>query len=45
MVNKIYQFHMCPPILSILQKGRITVEWGWWRHRNANNEGFSPQSF
>jgi len=24
-----------PPILPILQKGRTTVEWTWWRHRNA----------
>jgi len=24
-----------PPILPILQKGRTTVGWTWWRHRNA----------
>jgi len=22
-------------ILPILQKGRTTIEWTWWRHRNA----------
>jgi len=29
--------------LPILQKGRATVEWRWWCHRNAN-KGLSPQS-
>jgi len=33
MVTKIYQFHNELPILTILQKGRTTVEWTWWRHR------------
>jgi len=32
--------------LPILQKGRITVEWTWWCHRNANNKGLSsPPKF
>jgi len=26
-----------PPIL---QKGRTTVEWAWWRHRNATPKIF-----
>ena len=45
MFTKIYQFNNVPPILPILQKGRTTVEWTWWRHRNANNKICSPQSF
>ena len=32
-----YQFHSVPSIWPILQKGRTTVEWTWWRHRNSNN--------
>jgi len=32
-------------VLPILQKGRNTVEWTWWRHRSANNKGWCPQSF
>jgi len=33
------------PILPLLQKGRTTVEWTWWRHRNANSRDCPPQSF
>jgi len=33
------------PILAILQKGHIAVEWAWWRHRNANSKGLSPKVF
>jgi len=25
---------LLPPILTIVHKGRTTVEWTWWRHRN-----------
>ena len=32
-------------VLPILQKGRNTVEWTWWRRRSANNKGWCPQSF
>ena len=35
MVLKIYHFHYLLPILPNLQKGRTSVEWTWWRHRNA----------
>jgi len=42
MVTKIYKFHNVSPILAILQKGRITVEWARWRHRNANSKGLVP---
>jgi len=45
MVTKIYKFHNVSYILPILQKGRTTVEWTWWRHRNANNIGVSPPKF
>jgi len=31
--------------LTISQKGHTTVEWTWWRHRNANNKDLFPQSF
>ena len=44
LVTKIDQFHNLPPILPILQKGRTTLEWTGWRHRNVNNNGLSPQS-
>jgi len=33
-----------PPIWPNLKKGRTTVEWTWWRHRNANNKVCPPQS-
>jgi len=35
MVTRIYKFHNVYPILPILQKGRTTVEWTWWRHPNT----------
>jgi len=45
MVTKIYTFHNVSPILAIFQKGRTTIEWTWWRHRNANNKGLSTPKF
>jgi len=38
-------FPLFAPILSILEKGRTTVEWTWWRHRNAKIKGLSPPKF
>ena len=32
---------ICPPFRQFFKM----VEWTWWRHRNANNKGLSPQSF
>ena len=38
-----YQFHNVPPIWPILQKGRTTIGWTWWRHRNQNSKVCPPQ--
>jgi len=45
MVTKVYQLHDVLPNLPILQKGRTTIEWTWWRPRNANSKDCSPQRF
>jgi len=44
MITKTYEFYNLPHILPILQKGRTTVEWTWWHHRNAKKR-FFPQRF
>jgi len=33
--SKVLQYNFMPHILPISQKGRTTVEWKWWRPRNA----------
>jgi len=39
------QSNNVPPIWSLLQKGRTTVGWTWWRHRNANNKVCASPKF
>jgi len=51
MVTKLCQFHNVPPFCQFWKKilrfygYGTTVEWTWWRHRNANSKDCPPTNF